>query len=61
MVREAVAGDPARSDALIFRAVERAAKRHCKQDERQTKALLAKVRNWSAHVFNPLSLESPSN
>jgi hypothetical protein len=32
------------------RAVERAAKRQCKKDERQTKALLAKVRDWREHM-----------
>ncbi len=39
------------SNASI-RAVERAAKRQCKKDERQTEALLAKMRNWSAHMFD---------
>ncbi len=35
-----------------IRAVERAAKRQCKKDERQTEALLARMRNWSAHMFD---------
>jgi hypothetical protein len=43
---------------LTTRAVERAAKRQCKKDARQTKALLAKARDWSTHVFDPLSAES---
>ncbi len=33
--------------------MERAAKRQCKKDERQTKALLAKTNDWRAHVFDP--------
>ncbi len=47
-----------RKSIATARAVERAAKRQCKKDERQTEALLAKVRNWSAHVFDPKSAES---
>jgi hypothetical protein len=47
-----------RRNRLTIRAVERAAKRQCKKDERQTEALLAKARDWSAHVFDPLSVES---
>ncbi len=47
-----------RKNSLTIRAVERAAKRQCKKVERQTKALLAKARDWSAHVFDPLSAES---
>jgi hypothetical protein len=39
------------------RAVERAAKRQCKKDKRQTEALLTKVRYWSEHVCDPLSAE----
>ena len=38
-----------RKNRLTVRAVERAAKRQCKKDMRQTKALLAKARDWSAH------------
>ncbi len=34
-----------------------AAKRQCKKDECQTEALLAKARNWNAHVFKPKSVE----
>ncbi len=63
MVREAAAGD---SDAAVdkrkrnatSRAVERAAKRQCKKDERQTEALLAKARNWSAHMFDSKRADS---
>ncbi len=33
------------------RAVERAAKRQCKKDKRQTEALRAKTRNWAEHMF----------
>jgi hypothetical protein len=40
-----------KSNASI-RAVERAAKRQCKKDERQTEALLARMRNWTAHMFD---------
>jgi hypothetical protein len=46
-----------RKNLLIIRAVERAAKRQCKRDERQTNALLDKERDWSEHVFDPLSTE----
>jgi hypothetical protein len=35
-----------------IRAVERAAKRQCRKDERQTEALLARMRNWTAHMFD---------
>ncbi len=38
--------------------VEQAAKRQCKKDERQTEALLAKVNDWQAHVFDTRSVES---
>jgi hypothetical protein len=41
-----------RKRTATARAVERAAKRQCKKDERQTEALLAKARNWSSHVFD---------
>jgi hypothetical protein len=47
-----------RKNRLTIRAVERAAKRQCQKDERQTKALLTKVRDWRAHVFDPSSAES---
>jgi hypothetical protein len=40
------------------RAVERAAKRQCKKDERQTEALLAKARDWSAHMFDSKRVDS---
>jgi hypothetical protein len=47
-----------RRSIATSRAVERATKRQCKKDERQTEALLAKARDWSAYVFNPQSAES---
>ncbi len=49
-----------KSNITIARAVERAAKRQCKTDERQTEALLAtgKARDWSAHVFDPKRADS---
>jgi hypothetical protein len=47
-----------RKNRLIIRVVERAAKRQCKQDENQTKALLAKASDWRAHVFDPFRAES---
>ncbi len=47
-----------RKSSTTERAVERAAKRQCKKDERQTEALLAKARDWSAHVFDPKNAES---
>jgi hypothetical protein len=49
-----------RKSIAAARAVERAVKRQCKTDERQTEALLAKARDWSAHVFDPTSAESVS-
>ncbi len=65
MVREAAAGDVARGEAQAnqsrisaTRAVERAAKRQCKKDERQTEALIAKARDWSAHVFDSKRADS---
>jgi hypothetical protein len=39
-----------RRSIATARAVERAAKRQCKKDERQTEALPAKARDWSAHA-----------
>ncbi len=56
MVLEAVAGDAARSDEQEpphhkgSGARRQAPVQVCKKDERQTKALLAKVRYWSAHM-----------
>jgi hypothetical protein len=46
-----------RKNRLTIRAVERAAKRQCKKDEHQTKALLTKARDWRAPVFDPSSAE----
>jgi hypothetical protein len=43
-----------RKSRALARAVERAAMR---QDERQTEVLLAKARDWNAHVFYPKSVE----
>jgi hypothetical protein len=40
------------------RAVECTAKLQCRKDERQTVVLLAKARDWSAHVFNLKSIKS---
>ncbi len=40
-----------RKRSASVRAVERAAKRQCKTDERQTEALRAKMRNWAEHMF----------
>jgi hypothetical protein len=41
-----------------IRAVESAAKRQCKKDELQTEALLTKVRDWSAHMFDSKRVET---
>jgi hypothetical protein len=46
-----------RKSSATARTVERAAKRQCKKDERQTEALLAKARNWNAHVFDQKGIE----
>jgi hypothetical protein len=43
--------DKSKHSASI-RAVERAAKRQCKKDKRQTEALRAKMRNWTEHMFD---------
>jgi hypothetical protein len=47
-----------RKSSSTARAVERATKRQCKQDERQTEALLAKASDWRAHVFDAKSVKS---
>jgi hypothetical protein len=47
-----------RKSITTARAVERAAKRQCKKDKRQTEALLAKASDWSAHVFDPKCADS---
>jgi hypothetical protein len=48
-----------RKSRTSARAVQRAAKRQCKRDERQTETLLlAKARDWNEHVFDPKSVES---
>ena len=44
-----------RKRSASVRAVERAAKRQCKKDERQTEALRAKMRNWAEHMFEAKS------
>jgi hypothetical protein len=41
-----------RKRSASVRAMERAAKRQCKKDERQTEALRAKMRNWTEHLFD---------
>ncbi len=41
-----------RKSITTSRTMERAAKRQCKTDERQTEALLAEARDWSEHVFD---------
>ncbi len=51
-LRQAMSRVEKRRSIATARAVERAAKRQCKKDERQTEALLAKARDWSAHVFD---------
>jgi hypothetical protein len=52
-LRQAMSRVEKRKRITTARAVERAAKRQCKKDEWQTEALLAKARDWSAHVFDP--------
>jgi hypothetical protein len=47
-----------RKNRLAMRAVERAAKRQCKKDKRQTKALLAEARDWRENTFDLSSSES---
>jgi hypothetical protein len=39
-------------------AVERTAKRQCKKDKRQTESLLAKERDWSAHMYDSKHADS---
>jgi hypothetical protein len=62
VVGEAVAGDAALAkeqgcnSSSVARAVECAAKRQCKKDERQTEALLAKASDWRAYVFDQKSV-----
>jgi hypothetical protein len=43
--------DKCKCNASI-RAVERAAKRQCKKDERQTEAPIIRMLNWTAHMFD---------
>ncbi len=57
-LRQAMSRVEKRKSIATTRAVERAAKRQCKKDERQMEALLAKARNWSAHVFDPQRADS---
>ncbi len=47
-----------RKNRQAMRTVERAAKRQCKKDERQMKALLAEARDWRAHTVDLSSVES---
>jgi hypothetical protein len=51
-LRQAMLRVDKRKRSASVRAVERAAKRQCKKDERQTEALLAGMRNWTAHMFD---------
>ncbi len=57
-LRQATSRAEKRRSIATARAVERAAKRQCKKDGRQTEAPLAKARDGSAHVFDPQSAES---
>jgi hypothetical protein len=52
-LRQAMLRVDRRKSNASTRALERAAKRQCKKDERQTEALLAGMRNWTAHMFDP--------
>jgi arginine decarboxylase-like protein len=51
-LRQAMLRVDKRKRNASIRAVERAAKRQCKKDERQMEALLARMRNWTAHMFD---------
>jgi hypothetical protein len=51
LLRQAMLRVDKRKRSASVRAVERAAKRQCKKDERQTEALRAKMRNWAEHMF----------
>jgi hypothetical protein len=51
LLRQAMLRVDKRKRSASARAVERAAKRQCKKDERQTEALRAKMRNWAEHMF----------
>ncbi len=57
-LRQAMSRVEKHKSIATARAVTRAAKRQCKKDERQTEALLAKARDWSAHVFEPQRADS---
>jgi hypothetical protein len=57
-LRQAMLRVDKRKHNATTRAVERAAKRQCKKDERQTEALLAMARDWSAHMFDSKSADS---
>jgi hypothetical protein len=57
-LRQAMLRMEKRKCIATTRAVERAAKCQCKKDKRQTEALLAKARDWSAHVFDPKHADS---
>ncbi len=52
-LRQAMSRVEKRKSIATARAVERDAKRQCKNDKRQTEALLVKARYWRAHVFDP--------
>ncbi len=51
-LRQAMLRVDKRKRNASIRAVERAAKRQCKKEERQTETLLARMRNWTEHIFN---------
>jgi hypothetical protein len=57
-LRQAMLRMEKRKCIATTRAVERAAKCQCKKDKLQTEALLAKARDWSAHVFDPKHADS---
>ncbi len=39
------------------RTMERAARRQCKKDQRETESLITEANDWKAHVFDPKSVE----
>ncbi len=50
-LRQAMLRVDKRKRSASVRAVERAAKRQCKKDERQTEARRAKMRKWTEHML----------
>ncbi len=51
-LRQAMLRVDKRKRNASIRAVERAVKRQCQKDEHQTEELLARMRNWTAHMFD---------